>query len=155
MRFAVRMIAIAMFATACSQTATRTAISPTPQASPTPQEVGTATLTETACDFAMPDRIPATLLGFSLVARTKYTGHFGLIRIDDAHTYKELVDLWYGSGGQVAPSFSALVAEQAVPPNSSGRLVATITLKGAYAFHCGYTDESGKVTGFFHELRAG
>ena len=103
----------------------------------------------------MPDRLPTASLSFSLVTRTKYTGHFGLIRIDDQHTFKELVDAWYGSNGQVAPSFGALIGEQAVPPNSSGRLDATITLKGAYAFHCGYKDESGKVTGFFHELRAG
>jgi len=103
----------------------------------------------------MPDRLPTTLLSFNLVTRTKFTGHFGLIRIDDEHTYKDLVDFWYSSGGQLAPSFSALVAEQAVPPNSSGRLVATIMLKGTYAFHCGYKDESGKVTGFFHELKAG
>jgi len=155
MRFVLRIFAIATLVAACGQTATQTGVSPTPQASPTPNEVGTATLTETECDFAMPDRLPTTLLGFSLVTRTKYTGHFGLIRIDDEHSYKDLVDSWYGSGGQVAPSFGALVAEKAVPPNSSGRLVATITLKGTYAFHCGYQDESGKVTGFFHELRAG
>ena len=153
MRFVVGKIAIV--AAACGQTATQTGVSPTPQASPTPQEVGTATLTETECDFAMPDRLPTTLLSFNLVTQTKFTGHFGLIRIDDEHTYKDLVDLWYSSSGQVAPSFGALVAEQAVPPNSSGRLVATITLKGTYAFHCGYKDESGKVTGFFHELKAG
>src|SRR6267143_3684450 len=148
MRFVVGMIAIV--AAACGQTATQTGVSPTPQASPTPQEVGTATLTETECDFAMPDRLPTTLRSFNLVTQTKFTGHFGLVRIDDEHTYKDLVDLWYSSSGQVAPSFGALVAEQAVPPNSSGRLVATITLKGTFAFHCGYKDESGKVTGFFH-----
>ena len=154
MRFVVGMIAMAMVAAACGETATQAGVSPTPQASPTPQEVGTATLTETGCDFAMPDRLPTTLLSFNVVARTKFTGHFGLIRIDDQHTYKEMVDSWYGSGGQ-APSFGVLVAEQAVPPNSSGRLVATITLNGTYAFHCGYKDENGKVTGFFHELKAG
>jgi hypothetical protein len=154
MRFVVGMIAIAMVSAACGETATQAGVSPTPQASPTPQEVGTATLTATACDFAMPDRLPTTSLSFNLVTRTEYTGHFGLIHIDDGHTYKELVDLWYASGGQVAPSFGALVAEQAVPPNSSGRLVATITLKGTYAFNCGYKDETGKVTGFYHELNA-
>lgn len=155
MRFVVGMIAIATLAAACGQTATETAVSPTPQASPTPQEVGTATLTQTSCDFAMADRLPMTLLSFTVVTRTSFTGHFGLIHIEDGHTYKELVDSWYSSGGQVAPSFGALVAEQAVPPNSSDRLVATITLKGTYAFHCGYKDETGKVTGFYHELKAG
>jgi hypothetical protein len=150
----VSMIAIAILAAACGQTASQTTVSPTPQASPTPQEVGTATLTETRCDFAMPDRLPTTLLSFNVVTRTQYTGHFGLIRIDDEHTYKDLVDAWYGSGGLVAPSFSALVAEKAVPSNSSDRLVATITVKGTYALHCGYKDESGKVMGFFHELKA-
>lgn len=154
MRFVLRLIAMATLAAACGQTATQTGVSPTTQVSPALQEVGTATLTETECDFAMPDRVPTRLLGFSLVTQTKYTGHFGLIPIVDEHTYKDLVDSWYASSGQVAPTFGALVAETSVPPNSSGRLVATIKLKGTYAFHCGYRNESGNVTGFFHELRA-
>ena len=86
MRFVVGMIASALLAVACGQTATQTGVSPTPQASPAPQEVGTATLTETECDFAMPDRLPTTLLSFNLVTRTNFTGHFGLIHIDDQHT---------------------------------------------------------------------
>jgi len=151
MKVALSLLVIAMVAS-CGQSS---ASSPQVQASPTPERFGTATLSETACSFEMPDNLPLHEVSFSLVTRTRYTGHFGLIRIDNEHTYRELVDFWYGHNGLVAPSFSALVAETAVPPNSSGQLVATVSLKATYAFHCGYNDDSGKVTGFFHELRAG
>ena len=152
MRFALRMIAIAMFVAACGQS--QSSVSPAPHTSPTPHEVGTATLTETGCDFAMPDSIPMTVLSFGLVARTKYTAHFSVIRVDDGHTFKEMVDYWYAHLGMEA-RFGTLIAEKAVRPNDSDKLVATITLKGTYAFHCGYKDENGTVTGFFHELNAG
>ena len=149
MRVVLLLSVIALLASACGQTSTQSL------ASPTPERFGTATLTETNCDFAMPSALPMHPVSFGLVNKTKFTGHFGLLNINDDHTFQNLVDFWNGHGGLVPAPFATLITEQAVPANGSMELVATVSARGTYAFHCGFHDQDDKVTGFWHELKAG
>ena len=149
MRFVVSLMAAVLLASACGQGPTQA------QASPTPEKFGTATLTETNCDYAMPNVLPLRLVSFTLVNKTRYTGHFGLVKIDNDHTFQNLVDFWNSPRGKVEPApFTALITEQAVATNGSQELVATIKDKATYALHCGYKDENENLTGFWHELKA-
>jgi hypothetical protein len=152
MKVALNLLMIAVVA-ACGQTSA----SPSPaQATPSPEKFGVATLSETKCSFEMPDSLPLHEVSFSLVNKTKYTGRFIFSNIHDGHTFKDLIDYWNSPMGQVErPSFITEIGLTDVPTNTSSEMVAPVAVAGTYAFNCGYLGETGTVTGFFHELRAG
>jgi hypothetical protein len=146
-RFALTLLAVVVVA--CGE--------PTPSAgalpaqSPTPERIGTATLSETACDFAMPDSLPLRIVEFSVINNTGHTGRFILVYIENGHTYKDLIDYWNGPMGQVErPNFITEIALVDVPTKSAGEMVTSIVQQGSYAFNCGYMNDAGKVTGFWH-----
>src|SRR5690242_16188094 len=150
MKFALSLTAVVLLAAGCGTQASTQAA-----ASPTSAKFGTATLSETGCEFTMPTALPIRVVSFTLVNTTRFTGHFGLTKIDDGHTFQDLVDFWSGPGGKETPaSFATLVAEQPVAPNSSMSLAAEVKAAGTYAFHCGYRDQDDNVTGFWYELTA-
>ena len=148
-----QLLFVIAIAAACGQ-ATE---SPSPaQATPTPEKFGIATLLETACTFEMPDSLPVHAVTISLVNKTKYTGHFSFVHIHDGYTFMDLIDYWNSPMGQVQhPSFITEIRQADVLANGSRDLVMPVELKGTYAMSCVYADETNKVTGFFHELKAG
>ena len=153
MRSAMNLVVVVMLAVACGQGSagqTKTATSPTPQS------VGTATLSETGCSFELPYHLPLHLISFTLVNKAKSSGRFLFSNIHDGSTFQDLLDYWNGPTGRLQrPGFVTEIGNVDVPSNSSGEMVVLVALAGTYAFSCGYADESGKVTGFFHELKAG
>jgi hypothetical protein len=152
MKVALNLFVIAIVV-ACGQTSA----SPSPtHASPTPEKVGTATLSETGCTFEMPNQIPLHEVRFSLVNKTKYTGHFSLVHIHDGYSFKDVIDYWNSPMGQVRhPSFITEILQADVLADGTREVVAPVVVKGAYAMSCVYADQTNKVTGFFHELKAG
>jgi|SRR5690242_8160890 len=150
MKVALNLLLIAMVA-ACGQPSS----GPSPaQATPTPEKFGTATLSETACSFEMPDNLPLRAVSISLVNKSKYTGHFSLVHIHDGHTFKDVVDYWNSPLGPVQhPSFITEIRQVDVPADGTREAVATVMQKGSYALSCVYADETNQVTGFFHELK--
>lgn len=153
MKLALNLVAIAILATACGQTPPNRTQA---QATPAPEEVGTATLSEAGCNFDMPDQLSLHEVKFSLVNKTKYTGHFSFIKIHDGYTFKDLIDYWNSPMGQVQhPSFITEIRQADVLADGTRDVVAPVVLKGTYTLSCVYADETNKVTGFFHELKAG
>lgn len=153
MRVALSLMAVAILEVACSSGSTP----PGPAQSPTLTIFGSATLSAIACNFEMPSQLPLQVVRFKLVNQTKYTGRFILSGIDEGHTFQELLDYWNGPLGQVrAPTFVSELELIDVPAGKADVMVASVSLAGTYAFHCGYRDpDAGKVIGFFHELKAG
>ena len=151
MKLSVLLTLVVIVAACGSETAVGT------QSSPTPQVFGSATLSDTDCAFAMPDKMPLGEVRFTLVNKTAYTGRFILGNIHQGYTFKDLIDYWNGPMGQVeAPSFMSELRLVDVSTNSSGEMVAAVAVAGTYAFQCGYLDPgNGKVKGFWHELKAG
>jgi hypothetical protein len=148
-----QLLFVIAIAAACGQT---TASPSSAQATPTPEKFGIVTLSETACSFEMPDSLPVHAVSISLVNKTKYTGHFSFVHIHDGYTFKDLIDYWNSPVGQVQhPSFITEIRQADVLADGTRELVTPVELKGTYAMSCVYADETNKVTGFFHELKAG
>jgi hypothetical protein len=144
-----------VFATAfsCGEPASQ---APSPSTRSSPENIGTATLSETSCDFAMSDRLPMHDVRFALVNQTGYIGHYIFLVIHEGHVFQDLIDGWNsGVLKQGAPSWITEIRDADVPAKGTGEIVAPVAAKGIYAFHCGYADQTGKVTGFWHELHAG
>ncbi len=154
MRLAAILLTVVALGGGCDE-AGSTPVAATP--SSTQKEFGTATLSETACAFAMPDKMPLEVVRFKIVNNTKYTGRYILGHIHDGHTFNELLDYWNGPMGQVKEADFATQIEFAdVSAGGSDVMLASVTAPGVYAFHCGYySPDAGKVIGFWHELRAG
>jgi len=154
MRLALCALALVILCAACGQQA-----SSAPAARPSPSRAvfGTATLSETACNVDMPSQMPMGVVRFRLVNETRYSGHFILGNIHEGHTFQELLDYWNGPMGQVQqPSFASEVEFMDVSAGKSDEMVALVSVAGVYAFHCGYlSPDTGKVIGFWHELKAG
>ena len=85
MRPAPILLAIALMVAACGETSNQV------HASPTPELFGTATLSDTRCDFAMPQQVPKGVLKFRVVNHASFDGRFMLVRIHDGHTFQELI----------------------------------------------------------------
>lgn len=153
MRLAVFTLAIVIFCSACEQQASTV---PAARPSPSPAVFGTATLSEKACNVDMPFQLPMGVVRFTLVNQTKYSGHFMLGNIHAGHTFQELLDYWNGPMGQVQqPTFASEVEFMDVSAGKSDEMVALVSVPGVYAFHCGYlSPDTGKVIGFWHELKA-
>ena len=144
---------IAMVLVACEQAPSTAVVSPSPAAAA--KTFGMATLSAEACNFAMPDVMPVELVKFHLVNSTTKTGRFILGQILPGHTFQELLDYWNGPNGQLGPpNFTSEVALQDVSAGGSDDMPASIPAEGTYAFHCGYVNDSGTVTAFWHELHA-
>ena len=150
-RLAVVVVAIAL--ASCDSTPAAGGAS---AASPSPHIFGTATLSATACDLVTPDHMPLELLTFRLVNNTlKTPGRFFLARIAPDHSFQDVVDWWNGPMGQVkAPSFLSEIALVDVAAGKTDEMVADISTVATYAFHCGYVNDAGTVTGFWHQLVA-
>ena len=104
----------------------------------------------------MPDQLPkGAMVSFTLINKTKYLGRFIFSYIEEGHTFQDLLDYWNGPMGQVErPSFITEIGLWNVNTGGRSQIAAPVVLSGTYAFHCGYPDDTGKVIGFFHELRA-
>jgi|GEM_PF-2627502 len=154
MRVALSLMAVVIVAIACGSESTQPG---QVQSTSTLTIIGSATLSETACNFAMPSELPLQVVRFKLVNQTKYTGRFILSNIHEGHTFQELLDYWNGPQGQVqAPTFGSELELIDVLANKTDVMIASVSLVGTYAFHCGYfSPDAGKVIGFFHELKAG
>lgn len=117
----------------------------------TPDNGGKATLSEAGCDFQLRDRLALRPVIFNVVNTTKYSGRFIFARIHEGHTFEELVAHWNGPLGKLTrPDFVTELSLVDIPTNGSGVINIAISIAGAYAFHCGYRDETGTVTGFWH-----
>ncbi len=147
------LAAIAVATVGCGQPVTTASSSPSPSASSGP--IGKATLSDTACNVAIPDLLPLGVVSFTVVNTTAHQGRFFLVLIGEGHTFKDVVDWWSGPSGQVGPP--AWVTDMGsidVPAGKSDEMLVAIRHEGGYAFHCGYVNDSGKVTAFWHELHA-
>jgi hypothetical protein len=143
----------AILAAACGQTAARPVQT---QASPLPEKVGTATLSETGCNLETANQLPLHEVTFSLVNKTTYTGHFAFAKIQDGYTIKDVIDYWNSPTGKIVhPSFITQVRQADVVANGTREVVVPLVLKGSYALGCVYADETNNVMGFFQELKAG
>ncbi len=147
------LVAIAVATVGCGQPVTTARSSPSPSASSGP--IGKATLSDTACNVAVPDVLPVGVVSFTVVNTTTHQGRFFLVLIGEGHTFKDLVDWWNGPSGQVGPpAWLSDAGAIDVPAGKSGELLVAISQEGTYAFHCGYVNGSDKVTAFWHELHA-
>ena len=136
------LLALAIVDAGCGQQSPSAAVA---KQTLTPDLIGTATLSEAACDVTIPDTVSPRIVRVGLVNKTKYLGRYILIAIYYGHTVKELVDYW-DSGKK--PDFVNDISLVDVPMQSSGEMTTPIAA-GTYAFHCGYP-MGDKAVGFFH-----
>ena len=149
----VALVAIVVATVGCEQVATTTSTSPSPAASSAP--IGIATLSDTACNVAIPDVLPVDVMSFTVVNATAHRGRFLLLLIGEGRTFKDIVDWSSGPSGQVGPpAWVSQLGSIDVPAGKSDEMQVAISLEGLYAFHCGYVNDSGTVTAFWHELHA-
>lgn len=148
MRLALMWLAMAVLLAACGETSNQG------QASPTPTLFGTATLSDSGCDFAMPQQVPVGVLKFKIVNHSSFTGRFMLVQIHDGHKVAELVNPDNAMPAQ-KPDWVTDIGIIDVSTGQSDVLTTSVHERGTYAFHCGYADASGKVTAFWNELHAG
>ena len=115
----------------------------------------TATLSATACDVVAPDHMSLSRVSFHLVNNTKVTGRFILGWVMPGHTFQDLVDWWNSPDGQTGPpDFTTEIGLLDVGSGNSRDMAVSIIHAGTYAFHCGYVNDKGTVTAFWHELKA-
>ena len=139
----IGFLALPLIAVSCGGQANNEAAT-----SPAPEVIGTATLSETACELAAPERLPLHPVTIELVNNTRYSpGRFILVRIRPGHTFQDLVD-YVQSGQQGAPDFITEVSLVDVPSSGSGQMTTETLTAGLYAVHCGYPNDAGKVVGF-------
>ena len=139
----IGLLALPLVAVSCGGQATNEAAT-----SPAPEVIGTATLSETGCEFAAPDRLPLHPVTIELVNNTRYSpGRFILVRVRPGHTFQDLVD-YVQSGQQGTPDFITEVSLVDVPSSGSRQMTTQMFAAGVYALHCGYPNDAGKVVGF-------
>lgn len=130
----------------CGPASGSTGSSLRPTASATPVQLGTATISATACVFDAPSRLPVGPIRLKVVNNTQKTARFFFVKLNDGHTFQELDNLT----NHATSNRPDWVTEQGlldVPRGETGIVEATVT-EGPYAFHCGYPNDSGGVTGF-------
>ncbi len=148
MRLGLILLAMALLVAACGDTSNQA------HASPSPGVFGTATLSDTGCDFAMPQQVPIGVQMFKVVNHATFDGRFMLVRIHDGHTFQELIYPDNALPPQ-KPDWVTDVGLIDVAKGHSDLFTTSIPDKGTYGFPCGYSGRTGKVTALGKDPPAG
>lgn len=147
-RIAYVATAITLALAGCGPGSGSAGMSVTPTASATPVDLGTVTISDSACAFDAPSRLPVGRIRLKLVNMTTHAfARFILIKLTGGHTFKDLEDLTK-NGFPERPDWVTEPALIDVPRGETRIMDAAVT-RGQYAFHCGYPDDSGGATAFW------